>query len=68
MKGNSRQPAVSPVTPSPAEQDATGDDAVLLRQRVAELEQMLRESKTNVNVAVNDNETGWFYQMDVDKI
>ena len=60
MKGNPRQPAVSAGALSPAEQDAVGDDVVSLRQRVAELEQTVRESKTDVNAAVGDKETGWF--------
>ena len=45
---------------SPAEQKASSDDIVLLRQRVAELEQILRESKNDVNAPVNGEETGLF--------
>lgn len=43
-----------------AEQQASSDDVVSLRQRVAELEQILRESKTGTNAAVNGEETGLF--------
>ena len=60
MKGNPRQPVVSAGALSPAEQDATSDDVMTLRQRVAELEQTVRQSTTDVNAAVGDKETGWF--------
>jgi len=37
------------------------DDIALLRQRVAELEQVVQESKTGAITAVNGEETGQFY-------
>ena len=60
LKGNSRQAPVSAGPLPPAQQEAAGDDVVSLRQRVAELEQIVCESKTDVNAAVNGQDTGLF--------
>jgi len=60
LKANSRQAPVSAGTMPPSRQDANGDDVVSLRQRVAELEQSIQESKTAVNAAANSTETGLF--------
>jgi len=38
----------------------TSDDVALLRQRVAELELMLHQSKTDASLAANGDETGLF--------
>jgi len=55
-----RESAVSAGTLSPVQQDAGDEETTSLRQRVAELEQLLRASKTDVSVTVNGEETGQF--------
>ena len=51
-------PSQAPVTAGTKLPD---DDIALLRQRVAELEQVVQESKTGAITAVNGEETGQFF-------
>ena len=60
LRSKSAHTPVSAGSKLPAEQEVGSDDVALLRQRVAELEHLLLESKTHVNAAVNGEETGWF--------
>ena len=60
LRSKSPQAATSAGSKLPAEQEAADVDVTLLRQRVTELEKMLRESKADVNAAVIGEETGQF--------
>ena len=48
-------------TPASSQKEPSNEDVTLLRQRVAELEQILRESKSDRNPASSSEEIGLFY-------